>query len=99
MWTSYNVLADHSALGVHLKCVASKCAFSAWVKRNAKAQFKRLVEPGDRSRPHRRVRSGNIIWCVDCGSYAERYARGLKGNCEGHTGKGKKGKERRTTLS
>ena len=44
----------------------------------------KAVEPGtEGSRVHRRMISGDLIWCSVCGSYAEHRARGLEDICEG----------------
>ena len=42
------------------------------------------VDPGaEYSRQHRRMHSGEIIWCCLCGCYAEHKEQGLTAVCEG----------------
>jgi hypothetical protein len=56
---------------------------SKWKRREVNAILK-SVEPGtEGSRVHRRMISGDVIWCSVCGSYGEHRARGLEGVCDG----------------
>lgn len=60
-------------------------AISKWKRREVNAILQsKAVEPGtEGSRVHRRMISGDLIWCSVCGSYAEHRARGLEDICEG----------------
>ena len=54
-----------------------------WKRREVSAILK-SVEPGtEGSRVHRRMYSGEVVWCSVCGCYAEHKARGLAEVCEG----------------
>ena len=60
-------------------------AISKWKRREVNAILQsKAVEPGtEGSRVHRRMISGDLIWCSVCGSYAEHRARGLEDVCDG----------------
>ena len=55
-----------------------------WRCKEAKAIVDHVDDPAIQpSRQHRRMYSGEVVWCVICGSYGEHKARGLTAVCEG----------------
>ena len=66
----------------YAKIAPNRCRGSAVERWAAKAQAMAIDSVGDAG-GHKRVLSGDLMWCIRCGSYASSVAKGLSKPCLG----------------